>query len=1178
MADTVAELMVKIGGDASELKNAVNDAKGAVSSLGSGLSSVGKGLTIGVTAPILAIGAAAMKASSDVGGAYRSIQRETGATGTELAGLKTAFKDVFSTVPASADEVATALSRITQTMDLSTKATGALATQFLNLSRMTGTDITTNIDSATEAFNAWGEAIPDAGFALDAFYTISQNTGQSVSDISSTLALAAGPAQAAGLGYLQTAIMVAQLGQAGVPTKQIISSLTAVVKDATTNNVSAATEWQNLINKFKDPSYKATADDMAILGNNTTKFANAARNGDLDYGPLLQKIKDSPDAINAMAAGTRSLGENLQIIQNRMTLALAPLGSAMGKAANDSVKALDPLFVGIENLGKGFEKLPPAIQQSVVLAGALASALGPALVGVGNAMPVFDKIWGSLSRAVGSIGLFGAGAASAAVATGEVEAGVVGAEAATSELAFAGGAMIPLWALVAAGVATVAVTLGTAYATSDRFRSLLGELGGIAAQFGARLGTAFEKLTSGDIGGALNEVKVGLQEAFNSLKNIDWGSALATIRDQMLTGIKGGIDAGVSYLRGVDWGGAFDTLIAGIKSIDWGGAWNTLVTSISDAYNSIVSWFQSQDWHSIGEQAGTFIGQALVSAFQLAVDLASWVADALAGLINVGGGEAAGTSLGTQASTGFGAAFSGVSAKIQEQLSRIHIDWNTILGDVGGIFADIGAIAGTGMAIALIGAIQPLLSALHIEIKTDGLMDKAMGNLKGDLGKLSGDLKTSVAVTPDLANFNTQITAATATHHEALITAKAVTEVANSDLSAFAKQSRIADIIAAAKTDIAASSLDTVTKAQRIAEINAIANTVDANGNLNAIAVQRLAEILAQANPGDAAAILNALSAPATKVITVVLTGQTVIGQQASGETRIGAAGMVVGMQSGGHVTSGPQMALIGEAGPEAVIPQKYWGGIAPWVLNSLPKYAGGVTTGGGGGGSGDNTWDKSLKQTADYAVNLKPINDTAARALNYAIVTTQNAALTNQNTGVANQHLNNITAVGQATTTACNTTADACAATAAACATNCTTATDGNTAAIAGSCSSMASSCAATAGSCAATAGSCAATAGSCAATAGSCGTTAGCLTSNCASYASGGYVDKPQFAFIGEKEREYIIPESKMGGVGGRQVDRKQSSGGNVYQIHVEGIKMEDVVEDLMRKLRIRDMMSGR
>jgi len=1417
MADTVAELMVKIGGDASGLDNALKGVKGSVDGLASGMKTIGVGLTAAVTVPLVAIGAAAMKASSDVNGAYREIQRQTGATGTELAKLKEDFRDVFSTVPASAADVATALSMISQAVDVTQQDTVDLATEFLNLSRITGTDLTTNIKQSTESFNAWGLAGEQMQSNLDGLYVIFQNTGVAVSDLSDITARAAGPAQAAGLSYQETAILVGQLGAAGVPTKQVISTLNAVIKDSTTNNRSASVEWQSLVDKFKDPAYKATADDMKLLGNNTATFAAAAKRGDLDFAPLLAKIKESPNAINEMATKTGTLSDSLTLLKNRLTLALEPLGTAIFGVTKDIVKDVTPAMDIIENLGKAFDKLPAPVKQATVVLGALAASSGPVITAGGSIMSMLTPLLlnlGTLSPLLMAVG-------------------------------------IPM-AAVGVTLGVLAVGLGIAYTASATFRGVLGTLTTAFTTFGGSVMKAITQLTSGDFSGALDTLRTALNQLVVDLSTIDWSSVgdkirteianafsnqsstLNIIADQLtkminavpwhdlglelgqflgemlsvgfgaISGTGGGQSTNndLGALMGTSVGtagssggaGGFEGFKAagktgagafvagfeqglkdGMANIDWGAVvaaiWDGLYaagpqvmgkdktlfsllgmedptksgdTAIQDAigrwwdgivwpelklpeikipswseaikggplenlpdFGKMVSdWWNNISWPTLSapnikipswEEAikgGPLEGAVLPDFGKMVSDwwnnikwptlsapsikIPSW-SEILKGgpLENFTFPDVGKTlsdwwnnipwpalalpvlvlpAIGTVISNWWnGIVWPDVGGALGTWWNGIA--WPSLgipsvsLPDIAGIittwwngiaFPDIGGSLSTwwnGISWPsfgtpsitwpdIIGAINAWWNGLVFpdvgktvsdwwnsitwpELKLPDLKLPSLddifggGNKTPDTPAASSDV--TVKVTADTSAVQNAIN--NLTGKDVIInvwdnnTAQNVANVINGiqgksiTINVWDNNTaqNVVNVVNSIQgKDVIINVWDNNTAQNVVNVVNSIQgkdviiNVWDNNTASNVVnvinGIQGKDVIINVWDNGTCASVQATINAIQGKTVEIIINAQ----DNASGvvnsiqgktvyvdvvsrtSTQPAAEGMVVGMASGGHVTAGPQLALIGEAGPEAVIPQKYWGGVAPWVLNSLPKYAGGVSTGGGGGG--DNTWDKSLKQTADYAVNLKPINDTAARSLNYAIVTTQNAVAANQNTGVANQHLNNITAVGQATTAACITTADACAATTAACSDNCTTATDGNTAAIAGSCSSMASSCAATAGSCAATAGSCAATAGSC-------GTTAGCLTSNCASYASGGYVDKPQFAFIGEREHEYIIPESKMGGGRDRRdmgrYDKHDRHQGNTYNIHVEGVKAEEIARDIARQQRIRDIM---
>ena len=94
---------------------------------------------------------------------------------------------------------------------------------------------------------------------------------------------------------------------------------------------------------------------------------------------------------------------------------------------------------------------------------------------------------------------------------------------------------------------------------------------------------------------------------------------------------------------------------------------------------------------------------------------------------------------------------------------------------------------------------------------------------------------------------------------------------------------------------------------------------------------------------------------------------------------------------SGAYITDRAQFALLGEAGPEAVIPKKYWSGISPWVLNALPKFGSGgvINTSTVGGSSAPSTPCISVNVTGNTILNdrdAQKLGDTILNAIKHKI------------------------------------------------------------------------------------------------------------------------------------------------------------------------------------------------
>lgn len=116
---------------------------------GGGMKSVGSNMTKYVTAPLAGIGAAGFAAANELDKAYKTIRNGTGATGEALEDLKGNFKNVFTNVPESAEEVSTALADLNTRTGLTGEALEQAAEQFLTLGRVSGEDVPSLIASGT---------------------------------------------------------------------------------------------------------------------------------------------------------------------------------------------------------------------------------------------------------------------------------------------------------------------------------------------------------------------------------------------------------------------------------------------------------------------------------------------------------------------------------------------------------------------------------------------------------------------------------------------------------------------------------------------------------------------------------------------------------------------------------------------------------------------------------------------------------------------------------------------------------------------------------------------------------------------------------------------------------------------------------------------------------------------
>jgi phage-related minor tail protein len=195
--------------------------------LSDNLNKAGKGLTAGVTAPILAIGGAAIAAGMDIDGAFDAIRVQTGATGDALEGLKEDFRAVAANTSASFEEAGGVIATLNQRLGLTGEPLQKLAEQLLNIKQITGD--TADTDQVTKFFNAFGIGADKQSETLDKLFVISQKTGVGFNELVGQTLGQTAAFETLGFSAIEAAAFVGKLESSGANTGAVLAGLNKAI-------------------------------------------------------------------------------------------------------------------------------------------------------------------------------------------------------------------------------------------------------------------------------------------------------------------------------------------------------------------------------------------------------------------------------------------------------------------------------------------------------------------------------------------------------------------------------------------------------------------------------------------------------------------------------------------------------------------------------------------------------------------------------------------------------------------------------------------------------------------------------------------------------------------------------------------------------------------------------------
>ena len=371
MAGKQSLLSVIMGLDSKKFESGLNRAQKRLKSVSSGLKKTGRAMSLGVTAPLLAIAASSFKVAADFELAMKKVKAISGATGSDFKLLEQSARELGASTVFSASEVASLQLEMAK-LGLGAKEIKAATGDTLALAQAFGNDLGPTAEAVIKTLNQFGLGASDSGRVADVMATAFAGSALDLEKFSGAMANAGPVAKTFGFSMEETTALLGVLANNGIEGADAGTKLKMAFSKLAASGVDVKKTFSGIISGSL--SY---TDAMDLLGKRAAILSPI-------FGENLQGLSDLEDKFaDSQGSAKRFAAE----MDDTASGGLAAMRSAIEGAQISLGTSLAPTIMKVvkhvTDLAQKFSALSPETQNLIMVVGGLAAALGPVMMVMG---------------------------------------------------------------------------------------------------------------------------------------------------------------------------------------------------------------------------------------------------------------------------------------------------------------------------------------------------------------------------------------------------------------------------------------------------------------------------------------------------------------------------------------------------------------------------------------------------------------------------------------------------------------------------------------------------------------------------------------------------------------------------------------------------------------------------